>query len=106
MLKISQIILSCGTKQSAERLLCPALTHCKLSKRTHFHLGIRTSPKQKTIYESPTKAEHLDAAEKKRIVPIPENFREVYPEFLPDPKVEYRNAVREKIERMDMLNRR
>lgn len=37
---------------------------------------------------------------------IPDNFRFVYPEFLPDPKIEFRNPVREKLERMDMLNRR
>jgi hypothetical protein len=30
----------------------------------------------------------------------------VYPEFLPDPKVDRRNSLREKLERMDMLNRR
>ncbi|XP_055716493.1 39S ribosomal protein L19, mitochondrial [Phlebotomus papatasi] len=37
---------------------------------------------------------------------IPPDFRHVYPEFLPDPKIEWRNPVREKLERMDMLNRR
>jgi large subunit ribosomal protein L19 len=30
----------------------------------------------------------------------------VYPEFLPDPIVSRRNRLREKLERMDMLNRR
>lgn len=37
---------------------------------------------------------------------IPDNYRFVYPEFLPDPKIEFRNPIREKLERMDMLNRR
>ncbi|XP_018793096.1 PREDICTED: 39S ribosomal protein L19, mitochondrial [Bactrocera latifrons] len=37
---------------------------------------------------------------------IPQNYRFIYPEFLPDPKVEWRNPVREKLERMDMLDRR
>lgn len=32
--------------------------------------------------------------------------RFVYPEFLPDPKIEWRNAIREKLERGDMINRR
>lgn len=32
--------------------------------------------------------------------------RFVYPEFLPDPKIEWRNSVREKLERMDMMKRR
>ncbi|XP_052894676.1 39S ribosomal protein L19, mitochondrial [Anopheles moucheti] len=43
-------------------------------------------------------------AERKSI--IPPNYRYVYQEFLPDPKVEWRNSVREKLERKDMLDRR
>ncbi|KAK1117913.1 hypothetical protein K0M31_015584 [Melipona bicolor] len=34
------------------------------------------------------------------------NYRLVYPEFLPDPNPLFRNGIREKLERMDMLNRR
>ncbi|KAH8329774.1 hypothetical protein KR074_004277 [Drosophila pseudoananassae] len=37
---------------------------------------------------------------------IPANYRFIYPEFLPDPKIEWRNPIREKLERMDMLDRR
>uniref|UniRef100_A0A1B0GF22 Large ribosomal subunit protein bL19m n=1 Tax=Glossina morsitans morsitans TaxID=37546 RepID=A0A1B0GF22_GLOMM len=37
---------------------------------------------------------------------IPANCRFIYPEFLPDPKPEWRNPVREKLERLDMLDRR
>ncbi|XP_037954356.1 39S ribosomal protein L19, mitochondrial [Teleopsis dalmanni] len=37
---------------------------------------------------------------------VPATYRFVYPEFLPDPKIEWRNHVREKLERMDMVNRR
>lgn len=33
-------------------------------------------------------------------------FRYVYPEFLPDPNLKWRNRIREKLERMDMLKRR
>ncbi|CAH1159708.1 unnamed protein product [Phaedon cochleariae] len=33
-------------------------------------------------------------------------YRHVYPEFLPDPKFEFRNSVREKLERNDMIARR
>ncbi|KAJ9595120.1 hypothetical protein L9F63_013595 [Diploptera punctata] len=39
-------------------------------------------------------------------VAIPLECRFIYPEFLPDPKMEFRNNVREKLERMDMMNRR
>lgn len=37
---------------------------------------------------------------------VPPEYRFIYPEFLPDPKIEWRNAIREKLERMDMLKRR
>ncbi|EDW38211.1 GL12468 [Drosophila persimilis] len=37
---------------------------------------------------------------------VPSNYRFIYPEFLPDPKVEWRNPIREKLERLDMLDRR
>ncbi|CAG4960241.1 unnamed protein product [Colias eurytheme] len=33
-------------------------------------------------------------------------YRHVYPEFLPDPNPKWRNSLREKLERADMLNRR
>lgn len=37
---------------------------------------------------------------------VPPEYRFIYSEFLPDPKVEWRNPIREKLERMDMLKRR
>ncbi|XP_037780930.1 39S ribosomal protein L19, mitochondrial-like [Penaeus monodon] len=37
---------------------------------------------------------------------VPHDFRVVFPEFIPDPKPEFRNRLREKLERRDMLNRR
>ncbi|XP_011146389.1 39S ribosomal protein L19, mitochondrial isoform X2 [Harpegnathos saltator] len=37
---------------------------------------------------------------------IPSRYRYTYPEFLPDPDPKYRNLLREKLERMDMLARR
>lgn len=33
-------------------------------------------------------------------------FRHIYPEFLPDPNPKWRNSLREKLERADMLKRR
>lgn len=36
----------------------------------------------------------------------PPSYRHLYPEFLPDPKMEWRNEIREKLERKDMLKRR
>nr|CAG4647457.1 EOG090X0F2L [Megafenestra aurita]SVE92695.1 EOG090X0F2L [Megafenestra aurita] len=40
------------------------------------------------------------------VVVAPPEFRFIYPEFLPDPKPEYRNKLKEKLERIDMLQRR
>ncbi|XP_042211523.1 39S ribosomal protein L19, mitochondrial-like [Homarus americanus] len=37
---------------------------------------------------------------------VPHDFRTVFPEFLPDPKPEWRNRLREKLERRDMVARR
>lgn len=37
---------------------------------------------------------------------IPPRARYIYPEFLPDPKIEWRNPIREKLERIDMMKRR
>ena len=34
------------------------------------------------------------------------DYRFIFPEFLPDPNPAWRNAVRERLERKDMLNRR
>nr|SVE74485.1 EOG090X0F2L [Daphnia barbata] len=40
------------------------------------------------------------------VVVAPPEFRFMYPEFLPDPAMERRNRLREKLERIDMLQRR
>ena len=40
------------------------------------------------------------------MVVAPPEYRFIYPEFLPDPKIEWRNRLREKLERIDMLQRR
>ncbi|XP_063697039.1 large ribosomal subunit protein bL19m [Culicoides brevitarsis] len=55
-----------------------------------------------TVLNIPKKGETLD----QRSSAVPPNYRHVYQEFLPDPKVEWRNSVKEKLERQDMLNRR
>ena len=34
------------------------------------------------------------------------NYRFLYPEFVPDPNLEFRNLIREKLERYDMIARR
>lgn len=46
-----------------------------------------------------------DEQQNKVSVALPE-YRFVYPEFLPNPDISRRNKIREKLERLDMLNRR
>lgn len=55
---------------------------------------------------SPTMTPRSITRNESRRPVAPANCRFVYPEFLPHPKPEWRNAVREKLERMDMLDRR
>ncbi|GJQ78800.1 mRpL19 [Trypoxylus dichotomus] len=59
------------------------------------------SSRTKAIAASPVKA-HKNEDIKKSFA----DFRHIYPEFLPDPKIEFRNPIREKLERMDMICRR
>ncbi|CAK1545638.1 unnamed protein product [Leptosia nina] len=68
----------------------------------------------RSLSSLPEKAEEKDVAvEEKRHIgrrPRPQNpmleYRNVYPEFLPDPNPNWRNSLREKLERVDMLKRR
>ncbi|XP_055613721.1 39S ribosomal protein L19, mitochondrial [Uranotaenia lowii] len=60
----------------------------------------QSSPRVPSSSGTPTSS----GAERKSI--IPPDYRFVYQEFLPDPKIEWRNPIREKLERMDMIDRR
>lgn len=51
-----------------------------------------------------TTATTTTVEQRKSLAPL--DYRFVYPEFLPDPKFEWRNKIREKLERTDMMNRR
>ncbi|XP_063242854.1 large ribosomal subunit protein bL19m [Bacillus rossius redtenbacheri] len=69
-----------------------------------------TSDAQLKPEQADDKAENVDSVAEKppsvREAVAPPEFRFVYPEFLPDPKVIWRNKVREKLERADMMSRR
>ncbi|XP_020285687.1 39S ribosomal protein L19, mitochondrial [Pseudomyrmex gracilis] len=51
---------------------------------------------------------HVEAPKEniKRNTSFSDRYRFIYPEFLPEPDTKYRNPLREKLERMDMLARR
>lgn len=51
-------------------------------------------------------ANHVTSEDSKSLQHTSLERRFIYPEFLPDPKMEWRNPIREKLERMDMLKRR
>ncbi|XP_055635363.1 39S ribosomal protein L19, mitochondrial [Toxorhynchites rutilus septentrionalis] len=79
------------------------LTSCAASFST------KTEPNTSAPVSTPPQSQqprvtNVPTTERKSI--IPQEYRFIYQEFLPDPKVEWRNPIREKLERMDMLDRR
>lgn len=54
---------------------------------------------------APKKPKPIESVETKRFT-IPPEYRHIYPEFLPDPNIDWRNSIREKLERSDMIDRR
>ncbi|XP_055387588.1 39S ribosomal protein L19, mitochondrial [Condylostylus longicornis] len=54
---------------------------------------------------TPQNSKILNKVETRKPI-VPPEFRFIYPEFLPDPNIKWRNGIREKLERIDMLNRR
>ncbi|XP_023939437.1 39S ribosomal protein L19, mitochondrial [Bicyclus anynana] len=65
-----------------------------------------------TLPEKADVLENTEGEQEKPIRPKPKfnnpvlEYRHVYPEFLPDPNPKWRNSLREKMERADMLKRR
>ncbi|KAL0115456.1 hypothetical protein PUN28_010766 [Cardiocondyla obscurior] len=68
----------------------------------HAVRGNSSMPTQDLVQESQSDAQQNTERQKE----ILGRYRFTYPEFLPDPDPKYRNALREKLERMDMLARR
>ena len=63
---------------------------------------IQNAQDQVSTPEVPTPVKSVQAELEDNFSP----YRFVYPEFLPDPKLIWRNRIREKLERIDMLKRR
>lgn len=70
-----------------------------ISVRTSRHMASKP-------FASANEQPKQQSTESSRKPVVPSEYRFVYPEFLPDPKIEWRNLVKEKLERADMLNRR
>lgn len=64
---------------------------------------LSTLPEKVEVAED--EKERVAGRKKRSYNPILEN-RFIYPEFLPDPNPNWRNSLREKMERADMLKRR
>lgn len=105
MFKLSRLVINKSVQNSVEKNIAAPFILNDVFNRS-MYMGLRKPPRQRTLYESPTSKKDLEKAEKSRIVKIPNEYRHIYPEFLPDPKMEWRNPIREKIERLDMLDRR
>lgn len=79
------------------------------SHKTHTLVTFSTKPLQReneAVVGNSPKSSGSSAATEQRKPIAPATYRFIYPEFLPDPKVEWRNTVREKLERLDMIDRR
>lgn len=83
--------------------------------RLRARSSMRSSRRSESILASKVAASVVKQDEKdvEKIPPlsprtpeIPASYRYIYPEFLPDPDMTRRNAIREKLERQDMLKRR
>ncbi|KAF8773842.1 39S ribosomal protein L19 like protein [Argiope bruennichi] len=73
------------------------------------YLGIGNFLGQRLLSQQATAAVRKESEDKEYVdKPLSQlaEYRFIYPEFLPDPKFEFRNKVREKLEREDMLKRR
>ncbi|KAL1138470.1 hypothetical protein AAG570_008533, partial [Ranatra chinensis] len=58
------------------------------------------------VNQPTTLKEDVPSVSPSREFRLPTDYRFIYPEFLPDPKMEWRNPIREKLERLDMVKRR
>lgn len=69
-------------------------------------VGIRSYSSNVETKRDTKDASHSTESRKYEDKQTSSHYRFVYPEFLPDPQVEYRHPIKEKIERQDMLKRR
>nr|SVE70727.1 EOG090X0F2L [Daphnia similis]SVE71353.1 EOG090X0F2L [Daphnia similis]SVE72612.1 EOG090X0F2L [Daphnia similis] len=74
-----------------------------LSETTVTHQTVETSDEGGEKFVSTQKTGDESG---NTVIVAPPEFRFMYPEFLPDPAMETRNRLKEKLERMDMLQRR
>lgn len=83
------------------------MTEFKLTTYLYSFAGVGTrsySSNVETKKEAHVPAGTPEYEEKEKLTASHNRF--IYPEFLPDPDMKFRNPIREKIERQDMLNRR
>ncbi|XP_065354575.1 large ribosomal subunit protein bL19m [Calliphora vicina] len=90
---------------SPARLITPQLLKQTTLKRVVVTFSTKPQPKE-SFAGNTTKSSTTHSAPEPRKPIAPPTYRFIYPEFLPDPKVEWRNPVREKLERLDMIDRR
>jgi len=91
---MQRCLFQCSQSSQSLRTL-RQLTHSRL-----IHSDNKKSANQLTVTKTETekKQEHLELTRR--------DYRFIFPEFLPDPNPKFRNRLRERLERKDMLNRR
>lgn len=73
-----------------------------ISKRSELNI-----PKMLNTSSQPSKPQNNNSNRKlEKLHQSVMVYRHIYPEFLPDPSIQFRNVIREKLERNDMIARR
>lgn len=72
----------------------------------HLNLSVSLNSTRTVVTNKESSKLQTNVGNEHRRQIAPPEYRLIYPEFLPDPKIEWRNPIREKLERMDMMNRR
>ncbi|XP_011304778.1 39S ribosomal protein L19, mitochondrial [Fopius arisanus] len=81
-------------------------TICKDIRCLSTSAGTAQTPQEISTKDPPSASNPENLNPRSQDPPVPSQYRFVYPEFLPDPTPGFRNHLREKLERMDMMARR
>ena len=78
---------------------------CSQSCR-NISLSFNLAQMEKPSSQQPASSQEIEEDSEEKNSLSCRDYRYIFPEFLPDPKPEWRNHIREKLERRDMLSRR
>lgn len=76
---------------------------CEKTKKLYPNFSVKTAA---TVEQLKVNEKVDKPSSPSRVQPVSNRLRYAYPEFLPDPTPKWRNIIREKLERADMIDRR